>query len=67
MAGALGNETPPAAIASLTVQQCSVGDLGPALGTMLSRLYPHIFQVPHTRRCMKSILYILYLVHLSQQ
>ena len=44
-AGALGNETPAAAIASVTVQQCSATDLAPALGTMLTRLFPHIFRV----------------------
>jgi len=43
--GYLGNESLPAVVASMTVQMCSAGDLGPALGTMLTRLFPHIFRV----------------------
>ena len=44
-AGFLGNESLPPAVASMTVQLCSAADLGPALGTMLTRLFPHIFRV----------------------
>ena len=44
-AGYLGNESLPPVIASMTVQMCSAADLGPALGTMLTRLFPHIFRV----------------------
>ncbi len=43
--GYLGNESMPAVVASMTVQMCSAADLGPALGTMLTRLFPHIFRV----------------------
>ena len=44
-AGYLGNESLPPVVASMTVQLCSAADLGPALGTMLTRLFPHIFKV----------------------
>ena len=43
--GYLGNESLPPVVASMTVQMCSAADLGPALGTMLTRLFPHIFRV----------------------
>ena len=37
-----------AAVARMTVE-CTATDLGPALGTMLLRLFPHLFKVRHDR------------------
>ena len=62
--GYLGNESLPPVVASMTVQLCSAADLGPALGTMLTRLFPHIFRVRtrhmacrcvHTRACAVAV------------